>query len=167
VRSLNHLGAFAGQKPDPTRPDPSRISHQGPESIDIDTVSRFMSGYWTQPKLKRSSCYQALGSCSAPFNFCFWSKADAPFGPAHLCFRGQNGHCRPLRRARRHQLRAAAVLPAARMIRMPWASTPRCWPGNTTVVEPNSSTIAGPSSFAPAASAPRSNTGVSRNLPSK
>ena len=68
---------------------------------------------------------------------------------------------------RRAQFRAAAALPAAWMIRMPCGSTRRCWPGKTTVVEPNSSTTAGPSSVKPAPSEARSNTGVSQNLPSK
>ena len=39
---------------------------------------------------------------------------------------------------------------ADRTIRMPCGSTSTCWPGNTTVVEPNSSITAGPSSRWPA-----------------
>ena len=47
---------------------------------------------------------------------------------------------------------ASSARRAGRTIRMPCASTSRCWPGKTTVVEPNSSTTAGPSSRKPAAS---------------
>ena len=43
-----------------------------------------------------------------------------------------------------------------RTISTPCGSTSRCWPGNTTVVEPNSSTTAGPSSRKPGSSEARS-----------
>src|SRR3979490_1358756 len=48
-----------------------------------------------------------------------------------------------------------------RMTRIPCGSTSTYWPGNSTVVEPNSSTIAGPSIRPPDGSDARSYTGVS------
>src|SRR5467141_65163 len=50
-----------------------------------------------------------------------------------------------------------------RTTRIPCGSTSTYWSGNTTVVEPNSSTTAGPSTRPPDGSDARSYTGVSRN----
>src|SRR5262249_44091646 len=54
-----------------------------------------------------------------------------------------------------------------RVVRMACGWTSIDWPGNTTVVEPNSSITAGPLRFIPAESASRRWTGVSRNAPPK
>jgi hypothetical protein len=69
--------------------------------------------------------------------------------------------------AQRCQRDVRPVLLPARMSKMPCGSTVRSWPGKTTLVEPNSSTIAGPVNVKPAGKDAREKIGVSRKPPSK
>ncbi len=65
------------------------------------------------------------------------------------------GRPRPSLRLDVHRLVSSAV-PTRRTIKIPCWSTSSCWPGNTTVVEPNSSITAGPAKRKPAGNVDRS-----------